>query len=246
MTGEVLFHPDGRVQKETVEITRPAFKVASVFDVSQTDGKELPTLGVNELSGDVKDYETIFSAIRETCPVPVIFEDIQNGAKGYYHQTEQRIALRRGMSQIQTIKTLIHEMTHQRLHATDPKENAPKKPEQDVRSTREVEAESVAYTICSHYGIDTSEYSFGYIAGWSAGKELPELKASMETIRRTASEMITQIDERIRERQQEKAKESPDLAAAPAARSELLAKLRAGLGNQHVEAVKNQLKKHAR
>lgn len=218
-TGEILKNPDGSNQKEIQEVLCPAFKVVSVFDVSQTDGRELPSLGVNELSGDVEQYEMFFEALKRTCPVPMEFEQISSGAKGYYHQIEQRIAIQEGMSQIQNVKTAIHEMAHQKLHAIDPNL---KKSEQNMenisRGGKEVEAESVAYTVCQHYGMDTSDYSFAYIAGWSKGKETPELKASLDTIRKAASEMINDIDGHMKlllqEKEQENTQDSKQVEAA--------------------------------
>ena len=193
VTQAPIYSDDGKPIMEVQEVTRPAFKVVNVFDVSQTEGREIPSLGVDELSGDVKEYELFFEALKRSCPVPIGFENIEGSAKGYYHQTEQRIAIREGMSQVQTIKTAIHEMAHQRLHAVDPLGETLETPKQ-TRSSKEVEAESVAYTVCQHYGIETSDYSFAYVAGWSHGKETPELKASLNTIRKTANEMITEID----------------------------------------------------
>ena len=218
-TGEILKNPDGSNQKEIQEVLCPAFKVVSVFDVSQTDGRELPSLGVNELTGDVEQYEMFFEALKRTCPVPMEFEQISSGAKGYYHQIEQRIAIQEGMSQIQTVKTAIHEMAHQKLHAIDPNL---KKSEQNMENIscggKEVEAESVAYTVCQHYGIDTSDYSFAYIAGWSKGKETPELKASLNTIRKAASEIINDIDGHMKvllqEKEQENTQDSKQVEAA--------------------------------
>ena len=182
---------NGDPVKEVVEVERPAFRVATVFDVSQTDGKELPTLGVDELSGQVNNFSMFFEALKQTSPVPVEFEDIKGGAKGYYHVQEQRIAIQEGMSETQTIKTAIHEITHATLHSA---EKLKAEGVQKSSQSKEVEAESVAYTICQHYGIDTSDYSFAYIAGWSSGKETAELKESMETIRSTASDLINRID----------------------------------------------------
>lgn len=215
-TGEILYNPDGSAQKEVQEILRPAFKVVSVFDVSQTEGRELPKLGVDELSGDVTQFEMFFEALKRTCPVPMEFEVIESGAKGYYHQVEQRIALNLGMSQVQTIKTAIHEMSHQKLHAIDPDKKIPS-PESEklTRNAKEVEAESVAYTVCQHFGIDTSDYSFAYIAGGSHGKETPELKTSLGTIRKAASELISQIEGHILELQQEREDKAADLAEQP-------------------------------
>ncbi len=198
VTKTPIYSDDGKPIMEVQEVTRPAFKVVSVFDVSQTEGREIPSLGVDELSGEVREYEMFFEALKRSCPVPMEFENIEGSAKGYYHQMEQRIAIREGMSQVQTIKTAIHEMAHQRLHAVDPLDEKSEIINQ-TRSSKEVEAESVAYTVCQHYGIETSDYSFAYVAGWSHGKETPELKASLNTIRKTANEMITEIDGHIAE-----------------------------------------------
>ena len=161
-----------------------------MFAYEQTEGRELPSIGVNELTGDVKNYHKLFNALTDICPVPICSEDIQGGANGYYDDAAKRIAIRLGMSQIQTIKTMIHEISHQRLHFRQ-NPDGEKPPD---RGTKEVEAESIAYTVCSHYGLDTAEYTFGYVAGWSSGKETKELKNSLERIRTTADEMITSID----------------------------------------------------
>ena len=205
--GNPMLDKDGEPIMESVEIKVNAFKVVSTFDVSQTEGKELPTLGVDELTGGVDGYGTFMEALKEVCPVPMTFENIEGGAKGFYSQTEKRIAIQEGMSEAQTVKTAIHEMAHQKLHAI---ENHGSK---QTRGSKEVEAESVAYTVCQHYGIDTSDYSFSYVAGWSEGKEMPELKASLDTIRRAASEMITAIDEKVEELVAQKTQEQ--IAAVP-------------------------------
>ena len=196
VTQKPVLNPDGSTAKDLKEIMVPAFKVVNVFDVSQTDGKPLPTIGVDELSGNVTNYEMFFEALKRACPVPVGGEDIPSGAKGYYHTVDQRIALQEGMSQVQTVKTMIHEMAHQKLHAIDPKDLPPEEPRL-TRNAKEVEAEAVAYTVAQHYGIETSDYSFAYIAGWSHGKDTPELKASLDRIRKAADEMITSIDEQF-------------------------------------------------
>lgn len=190
-----MLDENGNPVKEEQEVMRAAFKVVSVFDVSQTDGKELPSLGVNELSGDVESYDIFLEALKQSCPVPIGFEDIRGGAKGYYHQVEKRIAIQDGMSQLQTVKTAIHEMAHQKLHSQE---------NELTQNSKEVEAESVAYTVCQHFGIDTSDYSFGYIAGWSEGKETPELKVSLQTIRNAAKEMINDIEGHIQQLNKEK------------------------------------------
>ena len=214
-TQKAIIGKDGKPVTEEKEITIPAFKVVSVFDVSQTEGKEIPDIAVNMLTGDVERYKDVFAALEKTSPVPVGFEKIEGGAHGYYHLEDKRIALDEGMSELQTLKTLIHEIAHAKLHDIDlnaPKEELENRPD---RRTREVQAESVAYTVCQHYGLDTSDYSFGYVAGWSAGRELSELKSSLETIRSTAAEIINSIDGHIAELQKEaeKAKEQPEIPA---------------------------------
>lgn len=206
--GKPVFDKDGEAVMETVDVKVNAFKVVNTFDVSQTYGEELPSYGVEELTGEVDRFSVMFDALKEICPVPMRFENIESGAKGYYSQTEKRIAIQEGMSEVQTIKTAIHEMAHQKLHAV---ENA--KDAKQTRSSKEVEAESVAYTICQHYGIDTSDYSFSYVAGWSEGKDVPELKESLDTIRKAASEMIKAIDDKMEEllkgKEQEKENDTP-------------------------------------
>lgn len=196
---------DGKPVTEQVEVKIPAFKVVSVFDVSQTEGKELPTIGADILTGNVEQYKDFFAALEKASPVPVAFENIEGSAKGYYHQIDKRIAVQEGMSELQTLKTTIHEIAHARLHDIDRgKEQGEDEPPRADRRTREVEAESVAYTVCQHYGLDTSDYSFGYVAGWSADRELTELKASLETIRATAAELITEIDSHFAELTQDR------------------------------------------
>ena len=221
-THQPVFDKDGAPVKEEKEITVPAFKIASVFDVSQTEGREIPTIGVHELTGSVEQYPVFFDAIKKTSPVPVEFENIRSGARGYYHQVEKRIAIQFGMSEMQNLKTLIHEIAHARLHAID-KDSPPESPPD--RYTKEVQAESVAYTVCQHYGLDTSDYSFGYIAGWSEGKDLPELKASLETIRTASHELITNIDRELETIQidHEKLRDAAEQAEAPSIQSKLQA-----------------------
>ena len=268
-TQKPVLDADGNPVTETVEVMRPAFKVVSVFDISQTDGKELPDIIVDELSGSVENYAAFLEALKQESPVPISFEDIPGGAKGYFSPVENRIAIQEGMSEIQTIKTAIHEIAHAKLHSIDRPEpeptwkivmiseggtkrdflsgfaseteaNAAAEHEgwhfvdenrfewrleieedasavQDMRKdrhTKEVEAESVAYTVCQRYGIETSDYSFGYIAGWSSDKETKELKGSLETIRKTAAEMIDSIDAKLKvllaEKSQEQTQEIPE------------------------------------
>ena len=208
---------DGKPVTEEKEITIPAYKVVSVFDVSQTEGKELPDIAVDALTGDVEQYSDFFAALEKTSPVPIGFEKIEGGAHGYYHLEDKRIALDEGMSELQTLKTAIHEIAHAKLHDIDL--NAPKDEQQPRvdRRTREVEAESVAYTVCQHYGLDTSDYSFGYVAGWSSGRELAELKSSLETIRSAAADIINSIDGHIAQIQKEQTaeQEQPTQEAEP-------------------------------
>ena len=206
-TQQPIIGKDGKPVTEEKEITIPAYKVVSVFDVSQTEGKELPDIAVDELTGDVERYKDFFAALEKTSPVPIGFEKIEGGAHGYYHLEDKRIAINEGMSELQTLKTAIHEIAHAKLHDIDL--NAPKEEQQPRvdRRTREVEAESVAYTVCQHYGLDTSDYSFGYVAGWSSGRELAELKSSLETIRSAAAEIINSIDANIAELQKAQDKE---------------------------------------
>lgn len=268
-TQKPVLDADGKPVTETVEVMRPAFKVVSVFDISQTDGKELPDIIVDELSGSVENYAAFFEALKQESPVPITFEDIPGGAKGYFSPIENRIAIQEGMSEIQTIKTAIHEIAHAKLHSIDRPEPEPTwkivmisdggtkrdflsgfaseaeanaaaehegwrfvdenrfewrlEVEEDTsaaqdmrkdRHTKEVEAESVAYTVCQRYGIETSDYSFGYIAGWSSDKETKELKGSLETIRKTAAELIDSIDAKLKvllaEKTHEQTQEIPE------------------------------------
>ena len=192
-TRKPMLDREGKAIKEEKEITVPAFKVITVFDISQTEGKEFPDLSVKPLLADVEQYEDFFAALEKASPVPIAFEQITNGANGYFSLTDKRIAIKEGVSELQAVKTAIHEIAHAKLHDVDL--NAPPEQQNRVdRHTREVEAESVAYTVCQHFGLDTSDYSFGYVAGWSSGKEMTELKASLETIQATAKELITEIE----------------------------------------------------
>ena len=214
-TGLPAVDKDGEVLTKKVTVTVPAYKVTTVFDVSQTQGEPLPTLGVDELRGDVGNYNNFMTALEKISPVPIEFGNIEGSAKGYFNPTEQRIAVREGMSELQTMKTVIHEIAHSKLHNITPIEANDIPPEERKDShTKEVEAESVAYTVCQHFGIDTSEYSFGYLAGWSSNKELPELCNSLTTIQKTANEIISGVErefrEQTREQTQDKAAEYPE------------------------------------
>lgn len=199
VTGEMMFDENGMPQKEETEVTIPAFRAVSVFDVSQTDGKPIPELEVNELLSTVEGYEDFVQALMNISPVPIAFEDIPGDSKGYFSTAEKRIAVQENMSESQTLKTMVHEVAHSMLHDKEVNQSMDI-PVKD-RNTKEVEAESVAFTVCQHFGIDTSDYSFGYIAGWSSGRNMKELKSSLDTIRKTASELITGIEGAMQELQ---------------------------------------------
>lgn len=191
---------DGKPKTEEVEITIPAFKPVTVFDVSQTQGKDIPSIGVDELRFSVDKFDEFMMALERVAPVPIEYMDIASGAKGYFSPSEQKIAIQKGMSEAQTVKTAVHEICHSLL---DDKEHVRLEgldTENRTRSDKEVTAEAVAYTVSSAmFDLDTSEYSFSYIAGWSSGKEMPELKESMETIRKTSDHLITQIEDALKE-----------------------------------------------
>lgn len=191
VTQELLLDKDGNPQKEEVEITIPVFRAVSVFDVAQTDGKPIPELAAKELLSDVEGYQDMIRAVEAISPVPIELEEIAGDSKGYYDSEAKRIAVQENMSESQTLKTMIHEVAHSKLHSKEVEQDEQMRKD---RNTKEVEAESVAYTVCQHFGIDTSDYSFGYIAGWSSGRDTKELRASMDTIRKTASELITGIE----------------------------------------------------
>ena len=194
---------------EEQEVTVKRFRVVPVFDVSQTEGRELPTLA-KELEGNVRDYDLLFESLQAVSPVPIEFKAMKAGKDGYYHLKDKIIALRQGMSEIQTLATAIHEISHAKLHDRDPQQRGSKgtEIEKDQR-TQEVEAESIAYAVCQYYGIETADNSFGYLAGWSSGKELSELKASLQTIRDTASNLITSIDDKLLSLQNQRDQEVP-------------------------------------
>ena len=211
-TGQTLYGPDGKPLTEKIQTDPNRFRIVSVFDLSQTEGRELPQIGVSELSGDVADYTGIYTRLEALSPLPVVQEDFQRAAKGYTSFVENRIVIKPGMSQVQTIKTLVHEIAHAKLHRPEDllTEEQPKQ-----RRQKEVEAESVAYVVCQYYGIDTSDYSLAYVAGWSRGKELVELKASLDVIHTTAGEIIDAITpppprmDRTQERTQRVGKKRP-------------------------------------
>lgn len=240
--GQPVRDKDGTPVTEQKEIQVPAFKIVSVFDVSQTEGEPLPTLGVEELTGDVERYQDFFKALEQTSPVPMAFEDIPGGSHGYYHLTEKRIAIQENMSELQTLKTAIHEIAHAKLHAIDPEAPVTEQADRPDSRTREVQAESVAYTVCQHYGLDTSDYSFGYVAGWSSGKDLKELRASLETIRATAHELITTIDGHLAELQQQRqAQQTVEQAAEQPAPDSVFSKLPPEQQQEMTDSVKAML-----
>lgn len=184
-----VLDPDGNQVRKTEMITIPAFKPVTVFDVSQTDGEPLPELA-KTLTGDVEHYEDFLQALHRASKAPISFKELPSNLDGFFSLNDKTVTIREGMSEIQTICAIIHEVTHSRLH--DKKADKPE--DRKDNHTMEVEAESVAFAVCAYFGIETGENSFGYIASWSKDKELPELKKSLETISRTASELITDID----------------------------------------------------
>ena len=187
--GKPVLDATGKPLRERTLVQYMRFRIVTVFDVSQTEGKELPSIGVSELSGNVDQFGELANAITSVSPVPILYEAPHGAAKGCFNHVTEEILIRPGMSQKQTVKTMLHEISHATLHRR--KKNDP--PSKD-QHTREVEAESVAYVVCQHFGIDTSDYSFGYVAGWSKGKELDELKASLDTIRSCAAGLIDAIE----------------------------------------------------
>lgn len=200
-TGLAVLNENGEPEMERVEYVVPRFRVTTVFDVSQTDGKPIPSLEVNELTASVKDYALLTAAIEQVSPVPMRFDEIEGDAKGYYSDADKEICIQVGMGESQTIKTMIHEVAHAMLHNSDfMKQNG----EEKDRLTKETEAESIAFTVCSALGIDTSDYSFPYVASWASGKEMKELKDSMDTIRLTAADFLEKLEAAVAERSVER------------------------------------------
>lgn len=185
--------PDGSSSKSVQWVQRMSFRTVTVFDIGQTEGKPLPEIA-RKLTGDVAQYESMVAALRSISPYPISMESFPGGAYGCCNFVERRILVQPDMSQIQTIKTMIHEVSHAKLHAPIEDGDGETPPQRKRRFVREMEAESVAYVVCQHFGIDTADYSFGYVAGWSHGKDLSQLKASLELIRNTAAELIDGID----------------------------------------------------
>ena len=200
-TGLAVLNENGEPEMERVEYVVPRFRVTTVFDISQTDGEPIPSLEVNELTASVKDYALLTAAIEQVSPVPMRFDEIEGDAKGYYSDADKEICIRVGMGESQTIKTMIHEVAHAMLHNSDfMKKNG----EEKDRLTKETEAESIAFTVCSALGIDTSDYSFPYVASWASGKEMKELKDSMDTIRLTAADFLEKLEVAVAERSAER------------------------------------------
>ena len=200
-TQEPIIGEDGQPETEIVEMVIPKFRVATVFDVSQTEGEPIAELDVPELAGSVQFYDIFMEALQDISPVPVRFMEIDGEAKGYYHQTEKYIAIKTGMSNLQSMKTGVHEVAHAILHDNDV---------MDAdgiikgKTAKEVEAESIAYIVCSHFGLDTSEYSFTYIASWCESQNMKTLKASMDTIRKTSAGIIENIETKMHELEMER------------------------------------------
>ena len=185
---------DGKPKTEQVEVIVPHFKAVTVFDIAQTSGEPIQTLAPELLTAAVQDFDSFMQAIQKISPVPIRFDEIDGNANGYYHNADKEIVIKKGLSESQTLKTAIHETAHAKLHDKEIMESLGV--EKD-RLTKEVEAESVAYCVCSSFGLDTSDYSFPYIAGWSSSREMKEMKASMDVIRKTAGEMIDQLTEEL-------------------------------------------------
>ena len=200
-TGLAVLNENGEPEMERVEYVVPRFRVTTIFDVSQTDGEPIPSLEVNELTASVKDYALLTSAIEQVSPVPMRFDEIEGDAKGYYSDADKEICIQVGMGESQTIKTMIHEVAHAMLHNSD---SMKQRGEEKDRLTKETEAESIAFTVCSVLGIDTSDYSFPYVASWASGKEMKELKDSMDTIRLTAADFLEKLEAAVAERSVER------------------------------------------
>ena len=220
------------------------FRPVSVFDLAQTEGEPLPTIGVDELTGSAEGYPAFMKAMTALSPVPIRFDEIEGGAKGYYHTANKEIVIQKDMSEAQTMKTCVHEVSHAILHDRD---HMKAEGLLKDRHTKEVEAESVAFAVCAHFMLDTSDYSFPYIAGWSSSVDMKELKASMDTIRRTAGEMIDGIEvelEKQKEKVQEQTTEKPSVLSALAKEKEGLKAERSPLKPEKAEMIADQPRFH--
>ena len=213
-TGEPIKDKDGKTVMDEQEITVPDYRVVSVYDVSQTEGKELPEAHVDMLSGDVEQFQDLQAALERSSPYAISIEPILDGTKGRCFYLEQRIAVNEGMGELQTLKTAIHEVAHARLYEKNSHLAEDKQPD---KATREVQAESVAYAVCQYWGLDTSDYSFGYIANWSSGRDLKELQASLETIRAAANDLINEMEIHLLELQQERQAQQEHISPEQAA-----------------------------
>ena len=200
VTKEPVIGDDGQPETEIVEMVIPRFRITTVFDVSQTEGEPIAELEVPELTGSVQFYDTFMQALQNISPVPIRMMNVEGEAKGYYHQTEKYIAIKEDMSNVQTMKTGVHEVSHALLHDREVMDAEGVLKDQ---TTKEVEAESIAYIVCNHFGLDTSEYSFTYIASWCESRDMKALKASMDTIRKTSAEIIGNIEEQMHELERE-------------------------------------------
>lgn len=212
-----MLDADGKIITEEKTIQIPMYKPVTVFDVSQTEGKPLPQLA-HDLSGNVENYDVFMEALRRSSPVPISVEVMGGGMDGYFDLEHQDIAIRKGMSEVQTVSAVIHEMAHALLHNRT--KDAEEKTPELSRSTEEVQAESISYAVCAYYGIATGDNSFGYIASWSKDKTLPELRESLEVISKTADGLINDIDRHYAEIMKER--EAELIAAEPAMAMERL------------------------
>lgn len=186
-----VLNEDGSVKKEVREVPVEGYKVTYCFDISQTSGEQLPTYQIDELKGTVADFEHIDRAIHDISPVPIFTEEIESGAKGFFSDSSKKIVIKSGMDEAQTLKTEIHELAHSLLHSSEGTEK------DSDRRTKEVQADSISFVVCEHYGLDTGDYSFPYVAGWSSDKTVPELKSSLEIIRKTSDDLITKINQKL-------------------------------------------------
>ena len=241
-TGEPIKDKDGKTVMDEQEITVPDYRVVSVYDVSQTEGKELPEAHVDMLSGDVEQFQDLQAALERSSPYAISIEPILDGAKGRCFYLEQRIAVNEGMGELQTLKTAIHEVAHARLYEKNSHLAEDKQPD---KATREVQAESVAYAVCQYWGLDTSDYSFGYIANWSSGRDLKELQASLETIRAAANDLINEMEIHLLELQQERQAQqehtAPEQAAEQPAQDSVFSKLSSEQQQEMTDSVKAML-----
>ena len=189
--------PELEPENEEEKVRVSGYVVVNVFDVSQTEGREIPSIGVSRLEGSVDRYKDMLEALKDLSPVPVSFKPISSSANGFYNLEEKSITVREGMSEKQTIKTLVHEITHATLHDVDLSSRKLDPEFLKNANTREVEAESTAFIVCKYFGLDVDDYSFGYVAGWSSDKKTEELLSSLETIKKASNTFIQKIESRL-------------------------------------------------